>query len=77
MHNMSNLNKFQKIYQIVKKNLGFFFSINKSSNIHKECYFFFFGPKILPTNTLGTDVHKMYEYDKNQVPYYNVKKLKK
>jgi hypothetical protein len=26
-------------------------------------------PKILVTNTLNTNVHKMYECDKNQVPY--------
>jgi hypothetical protein len=34
-------------------------------------------PKILTTNTLGPNVHKMYECDKNQVPYYNVKSFKK
>jgi hypothetical protein len=32
-----------------------------------------FWPKILITNTLGTNVYKMYECDKNQMPYYNVK----
>jgi hypothetical protein len=37
----------------------------------------FFWPKILTTNTLSTNVHKMYECDKNQVPYYNVKIFKK
>jgi len=28
-----------------------------------------FWPKIHTINTLGTNVHKMYECDKNQVPY--------
>jgi hypothetical protein len=29
------------------------------------------------TNTLSNNVHKMYECDKNQVPYYNVKSFEK
>jgi len=34
----------------------------------------FFWPKILTTNTLSTNnVHEMYECDKNQVLYCNVK----
>ncbi len=37
----------------------------------------YFGPRFLPQNTLGTNVHKTYECDKNQVPYYNVKYFKK
>jgi len=36
-----------------------------------------FWPKILTTNTLGANVHRMYECDKNQVPYCNVKSFKK
>jgi hypothetical protein len=32
--------------------------------------------KILTANTLGTNVHKMYECDKNQMLYCNVKKIK-
>jgi len=43
----------------------------------KKCLNKFFWPKILTTNTLGTNVQKMYECDKNQVPYYNVKSFKK
>jgi hypothetical protein len=35
----------------------------------------FFWPKILTINTLGTNVHKMYECDKKQVLYCNVKKI--
>jgi hypothetical protein len=31
---------------------------------------------VLIINTLGTNVHKMYECDKNQVPYCNVKCFK-
>ncbi len=48
-----------------------------SSRTHKECLNNFFWPKILTTNTLNTNVHKMYECDKNQVPYCNVKNFKK
>jgi hypothetical protein len=36
-----------------------------------------FWPNIFITNTLDTNVHKMYECDKNQVPYYNVIFFKK
>jgi hypothetical protein len=48
----------------------------KHSRINKECLNKFFWPKILTTNTLGTNVHKMYECDKNQMPYCNIKCLK-
>jgi len=37
----------------------------------------FFWPKILITNTLDTNVHKMYECEKNYMPYCNVKSFKK
>jgi len=36
-----------------------------------------FGLKILTTNTLGTNVYKMYECDKNQVPLLQCKKIQK
>ncbi len=49
----------------------------KSSKTHKECLNKFFWPNILTTNTLGINVHKMYECDKNQMPYCNVKSFKK
>ncbi len=68
MHSMSNLNKFQDSYQVLKKNLGLYFLMKKSLRNHKECLNNFFWFKILTTNTLGTNVHKMYECDKNQVP---------
>jgi hypothetical protein len=48
----------------------------KSSKIHKECLNKYFGPKILTTNILDINVHKMYGCDKNQVPYCNVKSFK-
>jgi hypothetical protein len=48
----------------------------KSSRTHKECLNKYFRPKILTTNILDIDVHKMYECDKNQMPYCNVKKFK-
>jgi len=41
----------------------------KSSKTHKECVNNFFWPKIFTTNTLCANVHKMYECDKNQMPY--------
>jgi hypothetical protein len=77
MHSMSNLNKFQNSYQVLEKNLGLCLLINKGSRIHKECLKKKIWPKILPINTLGIDVHKMYGCDKNQVPCCNIKKFKK
>jgi len=49
----------------------------KSSKTHKECLNKFFWRKTFTTNTLGTNLHKMYECDKNQMPYCNVKSFKK
>jgi hypothetical protein len=43
-------------------------------NIHKECLNNFFWPKSFTTNTLCANVYKIYEYEKNQMPYCNVKK---
>jgi hypothetical protein len=78
MHNISNLNKFQDSYQVLEKNLGLCFEKKKrGSKIHKECLNKFFWPKILTTNTLGINVRKIYECDKNQMPYCNVIFLKK
>jgi hypothetical protein len=77
MHSMSNLNKFQDSYQVLAKKLGLCFLRKKSSKIHKECLNIFFWPKVLTTNTLGINVGKIYECDKNQVPYCNVKNFKK
>jgi hypothetical protein len=36
-----------------------------------------FWPKMFTTNTLYVNVYKIYERDKNQMPYYNVKCFKK
>jgi hypothetical protein len=36
-----------------------------------------FWPKIFITNILYANVYKMYECDKNQMPYCNVKSLNK
>jgi len=49
------------------KNPRLCFLKNKSSKIHKECLNKFFWLKSLTTNTLGTNVHKMYECDKDQM----------
>jgi hypothetical protein len=67
MHNMSNLNKLQNSYQVFKKIQNFVSKEKKSSKTHKECLNNFFWPKILTTNTLGTNVHKMYDCNKNQL----------
>jgi hypothetical protein len=67
MHNMSNLNKLQNSYQVFKKIQNFVSKEKKSSTIHKECLNNCFWPKILTTNTLGTNVHKMYDCNKNQL----------
>ncbi len=77
MHRMSNLNKFKDSYQVLEKNLGLCFMRKKSSKTHKECLNNFFLPKMFTTNTLCAKVYKMYECDKNKMPYYNVKSLKK
>jgi hypothetical protein len=49
----------------------------KSLKTHKECLNKLFWPKIFTTNTLHVNVYKMYECDKNQMPYCNVKSFKK
>jgi hypothetical protein len=76
MYNMSNLNKFKDSYQVLEKNLGICLMKKKSSKIHKECLNNFFRPKIFITNTLCINVYKMYEFDKNQMHYCNVKSFK-
>ncbi len=48
-----------------------------NSRTHKECLNNFFLPKIFTTNTFHVNVYKMYECDKNEMPYYNVKSFKK
>jgi len=77
MHRMSNLNKFKYSYEVFEKKLGLCFMRKKRLRIHKECLNNFFWPKIFTTNTLCVNVYKMYEGDKNQMPYYNVKSFKK
>jgi hypothetical protein len=77
MHRMSNLNKFKDSYQVFEKNLGLCFIRKKGSRTHKERLNNFFLPKMFITNTLCAKVYLMYECDKNKMPYYNVKNLKK
>ncbi len=43
----------------------------------KKCLNNFFWPKIFTINTLCANVYKIYECDKNQMPYYHVKSFKK
>jgi len=73
---MSNLNKSKDSYQVFEKHLKLFLIRKKSSKTHKKCLNNFFWPKILSTNTLCINVYKMYECDKNQMPYCNVKNFK-
>ncbi len=61
-----------------KKSRTLSFEQKKRSRIHKECLHKFFWLGIFTTNTLSTNVHKIYECDKIQVPYKcNVKNFKK
>jgi hypothetical protein len=69
MHRMLNLNKFKDSYQVFEKNLGLYIMEKKSSMTHKECLNNFFWPNFFTTNTLCVNVYKMYECDKNQMPY--------
>jgi hypothetical protein len=68
MHRMSNLNKFKIFYQVLEKNLGLC-SLKKKI---KKCFKKFFWLEIFITNILCANVYKMYECDKNQMPYYKV-----
>jgi hypothetical protein len=77
MHRMSNLNKFKDSYQVFEKNLGLCCMRKKSSRTHKKFPNKFFWPMIFTLNTLCVNVYKMYECDKNQMPYNNVKSFKK
>ncbi len=77
MHRMSNLNKFKDSYQVLEKNQRLCFMRIKNSRTHKKCLNNFFWPKIFITNILCANVYKMYECDKNQMPYCNVKSLNK
>jgi hypothetical protein len=77
MHSMLSLNKFQNSYQVQEKNSGLCFLRKKSSKIHKECILKTIWPKILTTNILNINLHKMYKCEINQMPYYNVKNFKK
>jgi len=73
MHRMSNLNKFKDSYQVLKKIQDFITQEKKNSRIHKEFVNNSFWPKIFTTNTLCVNVYIIYECDKNQMPYCNVK----
>ncbi len=74
---MPNLNKFKDSYQVLEKNPGLCLMRKINSRTHKECLNNFFLPKIFTTNTFHVNVYKMYECDKNEMPYYNVKSFKK
>jgi hypothetical protein len=76
MYKMSNLNKLKDSYQVLEKNPRICL-VEKKSRIHKERLNNRFWPKIFITNTLCANVYKMYECDKNQMPYCNVKNFKK
>jgi len=65
MHSMSNLNKFQDSYQVLGKNpkLCFVRKI-KSKDSYNDCLNKKIWHKMFTTNTLSTNVHKMYEWQK-------------
>jgi hypothetical protein len=69
MYRMSILNKFKNSCWVLEKIQDFISWEQKSSRIHKECLNNFSWPKIFTTNTLCANVYKMYEFDKNQMPY--------
>jgi len=69
MHKMSNLNNFKDSYQVFENNPKLCLMKKKSSRTRKEYLNNFFWPKIFTKNTLCVNVYKMYEYDKNQMPY--------
>jgi hypothetical protein len=76
MHRMTNLNKFKDSYQVLEKKSMTLSHEKKSSRTYKKCLNNFFWLKIFITNTLCANVYKMYECDKNQMPYCNIKKFK-
>jgi hypothetical protein len=73
---MTNLNKFKDSYQVLEKKSMTLSHEKKSSRTYKKCLNNFFWLKIFITNTLCANVYKMYECDKNQMPYCNIKKFK-
>jgi hypothetical protein len=76
MHNMLNLNKFHNFYQVLEKNPRLCFLKKKVQRLIKNVLKNIW-PKILTINTLGNNVNKMNECDKNQVAYCNVRNFKK
>jgi hypothetical protein len=78
MHIMSNLNKFKDSYQVFeKKSKTLSREKKKFKDSFKECLNNFFWPKSFTTNTLCANVYKIYECNKNQMHYCNVKKFKR
>jgi hypothetical protein len=73
---MLNLNKFHNFYQVLEKNPRLCFLKKKVQRLIKNVFKNIW-PKILTINTLGTNVNKMNECDKNQVAYCNVRNFKK
>jgi hypothetical protein len=78
MPSMSNLNKFEDSYQVLEKNPKLcLLRKNKSKDSYNECLNKKIWHNFFTKNTIGTNVHEMYECNKNQVLYYNVKSFKK
>jgi hypothetical protein len=60
--------KFEQVLgflPIVGKKSKILFHEKQKCKIHNECLNYYFWFKILTENTLGTNVHKMYEFIKN------------
>ncbi len=76
MHKMLNLNKFKNSYNF-EKHSGLCLMKKKIQGFIRNVKIIFFWPKIFITNTLCPNVYKMYELDKNPMPYCNIKNFKK
>jgi hypothetical protein len=72
MYSMSNMNKFQNSYQVWEK-IQYFVFWKKFKDLQWMFKQIYLAQNSYP-NTIDTNVHKMYKFDKNQVPYCNVKK---
>jgi hypothetical protein len=77
MYRMSNLNKLKDFYQIFEKNSRLCFMRKKVQGLIRNVLNIFIGPRSLSPTPLCANVYKMYECDKNQMPYCSVKKFKK
>ncbi len=74
---MSNLNKFKDSYQVLEKNPRLSFMIKKVQGSYGMSKQLLLAQDFLPQTLLCVIVYKVYECDKNQMPYCNVESFKK